>query len=187
MTAVEKRSRLTVEQYLDFEKKSFEIKHEYLAGEVWAMVGGTDRHNTVTLNLASTLRGYLRGTSCRTFMAGVKLRLDEADAFFYPDVFVTCGRHDQDERLYKRHALFVAEVVSPSTESFDRGHKFRIYQQARVLQEYWLIDPNAMHVDVLRRFDGDWLLHSYGEGDRTIPLCCLDLEISMAGLYEGVF
>ena len=187
MTAAERKSRLTVEEYLDFENKSFEIRHEYLAGEIWAMVGGSDRHNLVAGNLYIQLKRHLRGTPCRTFMADMKLRIDEADAFFYPDVFVTCDRRDLGERLYKRHALFVAEVVSPSTEYFDRGYKFRIYQQARALHEYWLIDPNRVAVDVYRRLDDDWLLHGYGEGDGTVPLRCLALEIDLAELYEDVF
>ena len=187
MTAAEQRSRLTVEEYLDFEQKSFEIKHEYLAGEIWAMVGGTDRHNLVALNLASALKQRLRGTPCQTFMADVKLRIDEADAFFYPDVFVTCDRRDRDERLFKCHARFVAEVVSPSTEYFDRGRKFHCYRQLPDLQEYWLIDPERIVVETYRRLDDDWLLHAYGEADETVPLRCLELAIDLDELYEDVF
>ncbi|BCX87899.1 hypothetical protein MIN45_P0266 [Methylomarinovum tepidoasis] len=187
MTAVKRESRLTAEEYLDFEQKSFEIKHEYLAGEIWAMVGGTDRHNIVALNLASFLKAKLRGTPCRTFMADMKLRIDAADAFFYPDVFVTCDRRDRDERLYKRHPLFVAEVVSPSTELFDRGRKFHCYRQSPDLQEYWLIDPNRIAVDVYRRFGDDWLLHGYDADDGEIPLAALELTIGMGELYEDVF
>ncbi|HHH39359.1 MAG TPA: Uma2 family endonuclease [Sedimenticola sp.] len=187
MTPAEQKSRLTVEEYLDFETRSFEIKHEYLAGEIWAMVGGTDRHNLVALNLASILKRHLRGTPCRTFMADMKLRIDEADAFFYPDVFVTCDRRDLGERLFKRHARFVAKVVSPATECFDRGRKFQLHRLSAALQEYWLIDPERLCVDTYRRMGEDWLLHTYGEGDRAIPLPCLELTVDMAELYEDVF
>ncbi|WP_022949834.1 Uma2 family endonuclease [Methylohalobius crimeensis] len=187
MTALAAQSLLTPEEYLAFEERSFEIKHEYLAGEIWAMVGGTDRHNTVTLNLAALLKSHLRGTPCRTFMADMKLRIDEADAFFYPDVFVTCDRQDQQERLYKRRPQFIAEVVSPSTEYFDRGRKFHIYRQSQTLKEYWLIDPNEMRVDTYRRLpDDDWILHTYAAAEDAVPLRCLELELKIADVYEDV-
>ncbi len=187
MTATAVRSRLTPEEYLAFEENSFEIKHEYLAGEIWAMVGGTDRHNLVALNLAAWLKTHLRGTACQTFMADMRLRIDEADAFFYPDVFVTCDRQDREERLYKRRPEFIAEVVSPATEHFDRGRKFHLYQQLRTLKEYWLIEPNAMRLDTYRRLpDGDWIFHTYAAAEDIVPLRCLELELKLADLYEDV-
>ncbi len=187
MTATAVQSRLTPQEYLAFEENSFEIKHEYLAGEIWAMVGGTDRHNLIALNLAAWLKSQLRGTGCQTFMADMKLRIDEAEAFFYPDVLVTCNRQDREERLYKRWPQFIAEVVSPATEYFDRGRKFHIYRQLKTLKEYWLIESNEMRLDTYRRLpDDDWILHTYAAAEEIVLLRCLELELKLADVYEDV-
>jgi hypothetical protein len=109
-------------------------KHEYVDGELVAMAGVEDRHATVALNMAMALRQHLRGTPCRTFIADVKLHVEAANAYFYPDVFVTCSEADRASPLIKREAVLVVEVLSPGTAAYDRGDKFARYRQLPALR-----------------------------------------------------
>ncbi|MDY0330906.1 MAG: Uma2 family endonuclease [Thiomonas sp.] len=161
-------------------------KHEYLAGEVFAMVGASDAHVTISLNLAAALRAHLRGGPCRAFIADMKLRIDAAQAFFYPDVFVTCSAADAQSPLFKREALLVVEVLSPSTAAYDLGQKFAQYRQLATLQEYVLIDSERVAVDVFRRnAEGRWVLYPYAEGE-TVALDSVGLSLPVAAIYEDV-
>lgn len=161
-------------------------KHEYLAGEVFAMAGASDAHVTISLNLAAALRAHLRGGTCRAFIADMKLRIDAAQAFFYPDVFVTCSSADAQSPLFKRDALLVAEVLSPSTAAYDLGQKFAQYRQLATLQEYVLIDSERVAVDVFRRnAEGRWVLYPYAEGD-TVEFASVGLSLPVTAIYEDV-
>ncbi len=179
---------LTAEEYLKGEETT-DYKHEYQNGEVWAMVGATDNHVTIALNLAARLKQHLKGTPCRTYISDMKLRVEKADAFFYPDVMVTCDSKDQTNTLYKQHPIFIAEVLSPSTEAFDRGNKFNAYRQLDSLQTFWLIDTNAnaMRIDSFTRAQNDdWLLHSYTQADETVAIKGLEVECLLQELYEEI-
>lgn len=177
--------RFSAEDYLAFEEQQT-TKHEYFQGEVFAMVGARDAHVTSSLNLAARLNLHVRGTPCRTYMADMKLRVEAADAFFYPDVFVTCDARDQKNPQYKAHPWLVVEVLSDSTASFDRGRKFATYRLLDSLREYVLIDPDLLTVEVFRRGDGDdWTFHAYS-GKDTFLLTSVDLEMSLTDLFENV-
>lgn len=175
------------EAYLGWEATQ-EGRHEYLAGEVFAMSGGSDAHATIGLNIASYLRSSMRGGSCRVFAAGMKVRIAAADAGLYPDVFVTCDARDRadDTRLAKTHPVLIVEVLSPSTGAWDRGRKFELYQQIPTLQEYLLIEQDRQHADLFRRnAEGLWVLHPFGPG-ATVELASLTLSLSMDMIYEDV-
>lgn len=175
---------LTAEDYLKGEETA-DCKHEYQNGEVWAMVGATDNHVTIALNLAARLKQHLKGTPCRTYISDMKVRIGRADAFFYPDVMVTCDTKDQANTLYKQHPLFIAEVLSPSTEAFDRGNKFNAYRQLDSLQTYWLIAADAMRIDSFTRAQhDDWLLHSYTQADELVEINGLEVKCLLQDLYE---
>ena len=118
----EKLPAFAVEAYLAWEAQQA-TRSEYVRGEVFAMPATEDRHLTAAGNLAMALREALRGSPCRVYMSQLKLRVDAADAFFYPDVFVTCSAADLADRLVKREAVLVAEVLSDSTAAYDRGGK----------------------------------------------------------------
>jgi Uma2 family endonuclease len=124
-------------------------KHEYVDGELVAMAGVEDRHATVALNMAMALRQHLRGTPCRTFIADVKLHVEAANAYFYPDVFVTCSEADRASPLIKREAVLVVEVLSPGTAAYDRGDKFARYRQLPALRERSRPRPAAWRQDAL--------------------------------------
>jgi len=175
---------LTAEQYLQGEETA-DFKHEYQDGEVWAMAGATDNHVTIAGNLFVLLKQHLKNTPCRTYISDMKVQVEKADAYFYPDVMVTCNPKDQANTLYKQHPLFIAEVLSPSTEAFDRGNKFNAYRQLDSLQTYWLIDAEAMRVDSFTRAQNDdWLLHSYIQTDEMVEIKGIEVKCLLKELYE---
>jgi Uma2 family endonuclease len=177
---------LTAEEYLKGEEIA-DNKHEYQNGEVWAMVGATDNHVTIAGNLFVLLKQHLKNTPCRAYISDMKVRVEKADAFFYPDVMVSCSPKDQANALYKQHPLFIAEVLSTSTEAFDRGNKFNAYRQLDSLQTYWLIDSNTMRIDSFTRTQNDdWLLHSYTQADERVEIKGLEVVCLLQEIYEDI-
>jgi Uma2 family endonuclease len=173
--------------YLEWEN-SQETRNEYVAGEIFAMVGARDAHNTIAGNLYISFRNHLRGGRCRVFAAEMKLHVETANAFFYPDVFVTCDERDRgpEADLYKRHAILVIEVLSDSTAAFDRGRKFAFYRELEALAEYVLVDPDRPGVEVFRRdVTGHWVLYPFGPGE-TVEFASIDLRLPIDAVYEDV-
>ncbi|WP_291991256.1 Uma2 family endonuclease [Candidatus Accumulibacter sp. ACC007] len=169
--------------YLAWEEVQAE-RHEYVAGEVFAMVGVRQSQNVATLNLASTLRQALKGTPCRVFVESVKARVEAANCFFYPDVLVTCDPRDRLTPDYVSHPVLVAEVLSESTAAFDRGSKFAAYRMLDSLQDYVLIDLAAQRIEVFRRdSENHWVLHDYGPGE-NVELASLALQMPVGQIFE---
>ncbi len=122
MIALSNYNNLTPEEYLQFEEKS-PIKHEYIDGQIYAMAGTTDTHNIIGLNFTFIIRNHLRGSDCRVYFADVKVRLEKRNHFYYPDIIVTCDDRDRETATYKSFPKLIIEVLSDSTEAFDRGEK----------------------------------------------------------------
>lgn len=172
--------------YLDWEARQ-SIKHEYVHGEVFAMAGASDAHVTIALNIAMALRAHLHGGPCRVYISDMKLRVEEEDAFFYPDVFVTCAEADRPQTHCKSEPCLVVEVLSPATSAYERGAKFAAYRKLASLREYALIDPERLSVDLFRWDDERerWVLHPYEGGD-AVELASVGLTLPIEALYEGV-
>ena len=151
------------------------------------MAGASDRHVTISLNLASSLRDHLRGSGCRVYMSDMKAKIETANRFFYPDVMVTCDDRDKSTSNYKQYPCSIVEVLSDSTEAFDRGDKFSDYQQLDSLQEYILISTNRQKVDCFRRnYRGLWVLQPYSIQNPLVQIQSVNLEIDFATIYEDV-
>jgi Uma2 family endonuclease len=162
-----------------------DTKHEFLGGEVFAMVGARRVHGVVAGNLFGLLRQALKGTRCRAFMSDMKLQ-PTGDTLFYPDVFVTCDEADLRTDLVFRHPLLVAEVLSDSTQAFDRGLKFAAYRQIAALREYLLVDPVTRSVELFRRNErGNFELLDM-TGQPEIDLASLGVVLPAAELFDGV-
>lgn len=177
---------LTPDEYLKHEAESLE-KHEYRDGDVYAMAGAMDEHVTIALNLAVELRQFLRGSGCRVYISDMKARVESINRFFYPDVMVTCDPQDQETAAYKRFPKLIVEVLSESTEAYDRGDKFADYRQLESLQEYVLVSAKRKRVECFRRGEnGLWVLQGYGEvaSDRTFTLESIGFTGELATLYE---
>lgn len=163
-------------------------RNEYVDGEVFAMSGASDAHATVAGNVFARLHGLLRGSPCKPFIADMKVRVEATNSFFYPDVLVTCDARDRSPEAshVKQHPALVIEVLSPSTEAYDRGNKFAAYRTLASLKEYALVSIEARRIEVFRRDDsGHWVLYPFA-ADETLELTSVGLRCSVAELFEGV-
>ena len=186
MVAVPKPAPMTPKEYLDWEEKQ-PIKYEYMNGQVFAMTGGTIPHNEISVNLAVALKNHLRGKGYKVLMADAKLGVSENGPFYYPDVMVTCDERDRRATKVIYHPCLVVEVLSPGTEAFNRGKKFKNYRDISTLKEYVLIDAREMAVECFRpNENGVWELYNYGEGDE-VTLTSVDFSFPIEMLYEEVF
>lgn len=159
---------MSLDEFIEWENTQPD-KHEFLRGDVFAMVGARRVHVTITMNIASLLKSHLRGGPCRAFMVDMKLAVRQADAVFYPDVLVTCHPDDLRAETVMEHPKVIVEVLSESTAAYDRGEKFAQYRKLDSLEEYALIDPDRRTVEVFRRVDqGDWLLAASESGQGLI-------------------
>jgi Uma2 family endonuclease len=176
--------RLSADEYLQLEAES-PAKHEYIDGEAYAMAGASDVHVTIALNLATLLRSHVRGTGCRVYISDMKARIESRNRFYYPDVMVTCDPVDSETLDYKRFPKLIVEVLSDSTEAFDRGDKFADYQTLESLQEYVLISTRYQRVDCYRRNEaGLWVLQFHVPEGKTFYLESIDFTDTLTALYE---
>lgn len=181
-----KPQRMTAAEFLAWDAGQT-VKHEFSGGEVFAMAGGEDRNATAAGNLYVALRQHLRGSPCRVYGSDVKLRVDAADSFFYPDLMVTCSAADAADRLIKREPVLVVEVLSPSTAAYDRGDKFASYRQLPSLAEYLLVDVDSRRCDLFRKRpdDGLWVLHPSAPGE-GLSLASVGLAVSAEALWADL-
>ena len=186
MIASPQDSYLTPEQYLQMEEDSI-IKHEYINGEIYEMAGATDTHVTIALNMAILLRNHLRGSGCRVYISDMKARIESRNCYYYPDVMVTCEAKDRENATYKKYPLIIIEVLSDSTEAFDRGDKFIDYQSLETLQEYVLINSKKNRIECFRRTEENlWTLQFYTEDHENFELTSIDFVGTINDVYEEV-
>ena len=177
MALAQPENRFDAAAYLAWEEAQPE-RNEYIAGEVFAMVGVRQSHNVATGNIYNALRRELKGSPFRVFIESVKTHVEAADAFFYPDIVVTCDARDRLTPNYVSHPLLVVEVLSDSTAAFDRGAKFAAYRKLESLKDFVLIDVARQRVEVFRRnAENHWVLYDYGIGD-SIELTSLSLNLA---------
>ena len=172
-------------EYLALEARS-PVRHEYVAGEIFAMTGASIRHNIIAGNLYTALRTHLRGTPCRALMEGVKLRLKKERSYFYPDVMVTCEARllelDASTQIVEDPVLLI-EVLSPTTEGIDRREKLRAYRTLPGLKEYALVSQDECRVELYRRRgDIGWDIITFEPGDQ-VELASVELSLPIADIY----
>ncbi len=176
---------LSPEEYLVWEEQA-EVRHEYIDGEVFAMAGSSDDHATIVLNCSIVLTPFVRAAGCRIYPQDVKAKVHDRARFYYPDLLVTCDPRDREDKYVKRHYKLIVEVLSESTEAFDRGKKFEDYRRSDSLEEYLLVAQDRVAVDVFRRnAAGKWELEGYGPGD-TVEVVSLGGRFAIGDLYEDV-
>lgn len=186
MVAKPDLTTMTLQQYLEWEPTQ-EIRYEYVNGEVFAMTGGTVAHNLVAGNIYTALKSHLRGGSCQVFIADVKVKVSQNGPFFYPDIMVTCDARDQDAVQVIQYPCLIIEVLSPSTEAYDRGAKFAHYRKLSTLQEYVLIEVEKVGVECFRRTSNSrrWEYQTYTT-DEEVEFESIDLQCAIELLYEDV-
>lgn len=177
----------TPEQYLALEKRS-EVRHEYHDGQIYAMAGGTYNHSVIGTNITTELNLITRKAGCTTFNGDMKIRIDSKDCFVYPEGSVVCGEVEFSDA--DRHAItnpgMIVEVLSESTEAYDRGQKFYLYQQLPSFREYVLIDQNGPMVShFVKNDDGIWEFRNIYGLDQSIDIRILPASIPLTDIYQG--
>ena len=175
---------MSVLDYLKFEEAS-ETKHEYVAGEVYALAGASRRHNRIAMNIAASLLAVSRGGPCRVSISDIKLRASE-EVYYYPDVMLACDPTDNDAYAKARPCLIV-EVASPATASIDRREKWAAYQTIQTLREYLIVDQDEVRVELRRRENlREWSITQFEAGD-VVELACLPgLKLPVDDLYRDL-
>jgi Uma2 family endonuclease len=185
------------EDYLLLEEKA-EFKHEYLDGVIYGwqgegplgMAGGSVPHSQVILNIALSLKTQLRGTDCMVLATEVRLHKADKSAYFYPDVVVTCSAADRAQKTHIAEPSVVVEVLSPSTEFFDRHDKFSAYRGIGSLQSYVLVSPERRTVEVFTRAN-HWAAASSQQDEQSLTeeslsLGTLNLSLRAGDVFDGL-
>jgi Uma2 family endonuclease len=188
MLAHPTHASMSVEDYLAFERES-QAKHEYVDGHLYAMAGGTPTHGVITVNVTTAIRVHLRGGPCRVYSSDVRVQLTST-RYVYPDMSVGCDPRDRVpagvEQEGISYPVLVVEVLSPSTEAYDRGDKFALYRGSDTLRQYVLVNTRRVGVEVYTRASDDtWLYQAYGP-DQELDLQSIGLRCPIAVFYEDV-
>jgi Uma2 family endonuclease len=185
----EPNRRLSPEEYLALERRS-EEKHEYLDGEMFAMTGASRRHNLIALNIAASLHSQLADRPCEPYMGDMRIRVAATGLYTYPDVVVVCGEPQLADDSFDTllNPTLIVEVISPSTEGYDRGKKFAHYRTIESLAEIVLVSQERVEVErYSRQPEGGWLLLEANRLEDRLPLPSIGCELSLAAIYKRVF
>jgi Uma2 family endonuclease len=181
-------TKVTEEEYLAIDRAA-EVRSEFLDGEMWAMSGGSMWHSQLAMNISGELYNALRGTNCRTFTSDLRVRVMPRRMYAYPDVTVVCGKpllaDDRQDILVNPTAIF--EVLSPTTEKYDRGTKFRYYLNIDTLKDYILVDQFAMRVEQYTRGTaGAWTFRACQQPQDELKIDSIGVALPLARIYDRV-
>ncbi len=182
--------RLTPEEYLAFERSQTDAKHDYLDGEIMAMTGASEAHNLITWNVLASLHVQMRGRSCRSYGSDMRVKIPATGLYTYPDISALCGEPEFADDVLDTllNPSVIIEVLSPSTEAYNRGAKFAHYRRIESLQAYVLISQDTPHIELFeRQADGRWLLSEATELTATVALEAIGCELALGIVYERVF
>jgi Uma2 family endonuclease len=180
-------SYISPEEYLALERKA-EYKSEYIDGQIFAMAGGSERHNLIVANIIAGLHSQLMGSPCRVYPSDLKVRARKPRFFFYPDVSVVCGEtkfHDE-QRDVVLNPVVIFEVLSEATAAYDRFRKFQDYQQLDTLSEYILVSQDEPLVEqYVRQENGSWIYTSLSELDSSLVLPSIRCKLELRFIYSN--
>jgi Uma2 family endonuclease len=177
--------QLSPEEYFIWEEKQLN-KHEYIDGEVYAMSGGSVNHGRIAIKFTAMFDAHLDNSSCIIGNSDIKLNIVETTNYTYPDASVTCDERDKATTQYITYPCLIVEVLSNSTEAYDRGGKFRMYRKNPILRDYLLVSSTKIEMDLYHKNDaGDWIIINYKEGD-IIELKSINLSFPIEQVYRGL-
>lgn len=190
MSRAPSTQRFRPQEYLRLEETA-DVKHEFHAGEILAMSGGTYNHSRITMNLSGEMYMCLKGSPCAPLESNIRVRLLRSDRYVYPDITVVCGAPEFDPLDTRRTTIVnpkvIVEVLSESTEGYDRGVKFSAYRDLHSLEEYVLVSQSQPMIEAFRRRpDGAWVISSWRGLDAIATIDSLGIQIALADVYAGV-
>lgn len=182
--------RYTPEEYLRRERDATE-RHQFYHGEIFAMAGGSAQHSLIIANVSREVGNHLKSKPCRLYESNLRIRVPRTTLYTYPDASIICGPLQFDPLDLKNETVLnprlLIEVLSPSTEAYDRGGKFENYQQIESLQEYVLVSSELARVETFfRQNDGTWLYTSTTVPNAAVRLRSLDIELPLSEIYSGI-
>lgn len=176
---------LTPEEYFLWEEQQLE-KHEYINGQVYAMSGGSINHGRISIRLTAMFDAHLDGGDCIPGNSDIRVKIAQTNDYTYPDASVTCDERDRSNTQYINYPCLIVEVLSKSTEAYDRGGKFRLYRQNPILQDYLLVSATKIEMDLYHQTNqGQWLLFNYQAGD-IVELKSIGLSFPIEQVYRGL-
>jgi Uma2 family endonuclease len=179
---------LTEEEYLAIERQA-EFRSEYFAGEMFALAGASRRHNRIVTNLVSRLDSQLRDGPCNVYSTDLRVKVTSTGLYTYPDVAITCGeeRFADGENDILLNPLVIIEVLSDSTEGYDRGKKFENYQSIESLKEYLLVSQNSQRVEqFVKQNEKNWMYSEIHEPGESIKIQSIECELKLEDIYLKV-
>ncbi len=192
MTTGAAQTYLTPEEYIALERKTLPdseiVRSEYLNGEIIAMSGASFIHNLITNNISGELRNRLKGSECVVFANDMRVSIPLTASYFYPDVGVVCEEPRFEDDVFDTllNPIIVVEVLSPSTEAYDRGEKFAHYRQLQSLKEYILVSQDKVRVEHYIRQTEQWIFTDFQKLDKRLPLTSIQCELPLQEIYERV-
>ena len=186
--ASQPKTRFTSEEYLAIDRQS-EHRNEYFDGEIFAMTGASRKHNLITANVTSSLHLQLKGRQCEVYASDMRIKVSSTGRYTYPDVIVVCGSPTFEDREVDTliNPTLIVEVLSKSTEGYDRGDKFGHYRKLDSLLEYILISQDKHHIEhYLRQPDNQWLLSEEDDLQSTIVLPAIKCELALSEVYDKI-
>ncbi len=178
----------SVEEYLRIERNG-SAKHEYRHGEIYALAGSSAAHNIIQVNLLTSLGPQMRKRPCTVFPSDMRLCIPRSQIYVYPDVSVVCGKteFEDTEMDIVLNPTVMIEILSQSTERYDRGKTFQLYRSSASLQEYILVAQDEVHVDrFIRQTDGNWLLISHEARGDVVHLDAIGCDLALEDVYDNV-
>jgi Uma2 family endonuclease len=176
---------LTPEEYFAWEEQQLE-RHELIDGRVYAMSGGSQNHSAIAINFVLLLRTHLRGASCRVFNSDLKVNILHTPNYVYPDLSVTCDNRDRENTYFITYPCLIVEVLSSTTEAYDRGKKFEKYRRNPHLVDYVLASSDEIAIDTYHKKETEeWIIRSYRAGDR-VALDSIGLNLPIEQIYEEI-
>lgn len=188
MTSTAQELYITPEEYLRLERAST-IKHEYLAGRVYAMAGASPRHVFIAANVGGELYLQLKGKPCRTCGSDIRLQIPVTGLYTYPDAAIVCGapQYADEQQETLANPMVVVEVLSPSSEAYDRGDKFEHYKSVESLTDYILIAQNTYRVEhAVRQPDGQWTTTEYSDLQSAVTIASIACHLRLSDIYDKV-
>lgn len=181
----------TFSEYLQLEQADPQSKYEFVNGQIYAMAGGSIKHGLLISNTLYWIREAIRrnGKTCKTFSGEVKVAIDSANSYLYPDVFVVCGEIDDQNQPNRAisNPNIIIEVLSPSTQNYDQTHKFRLYRTIPTLESYLMVDQEQAIIESFNRMgDDQWRIQTFMGLDKEIELKAIGANIRMKDIYEDV-
>lgn len=186
------QTHLTPEEYITLERKAIPdaetVRSEYIKGEIIAMSGASFAHNLITMNISASLYGHLNNSECVVLANEMRVSSPLTSSYFYPDVVVVCGepRFENDVFDILLNPTVVIEVLSPSTEVYDRGEKFSHYRQLHSLKEYILVSQDKVNVERYLRKPDAWIYTYFQKLEQRLPLTSIQCELPLQEIYERV-